>query len=80
MGRGGLFATATAHREEASLQSAAIRSITGNPGSTHAAVATVRSMHKELDIMGLNAPRSTYSTMAQEIIGTAVEAIEHFWL
>ncbi len=54
--------------------------ITDNRYNTQAAFAIVRSMQKELDRMDLGAPQSTYITMAQEIIGTAVEAIEHFWL
>ena len=54
--------------------------MTDNRYNTQAAFAIVRSMHTELDRMDLGAPQSTYITMAQEIIGTAVEAIEHFWL
>ena len=48
-----------------------------SPGNTQAAFASLKSMRKELDIMGMGAPQSTYSTMAQEVIGAAAEAIEH---
>ena len=48
-----------------------------SPGNTQAAFASLKSMRKELDIMGMGAPQSTYSTMAQEVIWAAAEAIEH---